>query len=251
MTQGPWHRTIGKSQVWLTPPHILRALGPFDLDPCAAPAPRPWATAAVHYDITQGEDGLVLPWFGRVWGNIPYDRRALPRWLGRLCDHGIGTALLLARTDTDAWFRTVWRKAEAAMFLRGRLTFLKPDGTPYIGKDGRPQNGGAPSVLVAYGEEDAERLYNSGLDGHFVPIAPTCALFVFTRAAEETVPAWREVVTAAVRELGGTATLADLYARIDGHPKTRANPHWRDKIRQVARAHCQRIAAATYALEAA
>lgn len=26
---------------WLTPPHILRALGPFDLDTCA-PVNRPW-----------------------------------------------------------------------------------------------------------------------------------------------------------------------------------------------------------------
>lgn len=29
-----------KSDIWLTPPHILDALGPFDLDPCA-PDPRP------------------------------------------------------------------------------------------------------------------------------------------------------------------------------------------------------------------
>lgn len=245
MTQGAWQRTVGKSQVWLTPPHILRALGTFDLDPCAAPAPRPWSTASMHYDITQGQDGLVLPWKGRVWGNFPYDRRALPRWLERLVDHGIGTALLFARTDTGSWFRSVWGKAEGALFLRGRLHFHLPTGE--LGD----HRGGAPPVLVAYGEEDAERLYNSGLDGHFVPVAPTCALFVFARAAHEAIPAWREVVASAVRDLGGTATLADLYAHIEGHPKTQRNPHWREKIRQVARAHCQRIAAATYRLEAA
>lgn len=54
----------GQSDIWLTPRHIIEALGPFDLDPCAAPSPRPWPTAAVHYDITQGEDGLMLPWGG-------------------------------------------------------------------------------------------------------------------------------------------------------------------------------------------
>jgi len=30
---------------WLTPPDIIKALGPFDLDPCA-PIVRPWPTAA-------------------------------------------------------------------------------------------------------------------------------------------------------------------------------------------------------------
>jgi hypothetical protein len=28
----------GKTDCWLTPPEIIRALGPFDLDPCAAPS---------------------------------------------------------------------------------------------------------------------------------------------------------------------------------------------------------------------
>lgn len=243
MTLGSWQRSVGKTQVWLTPPHIVRALGPFDLDPCAAPAPRPWATAAAH--IAPPEDGLKMAWNGRIWLNPPFHRYQVGHWLARLADHGIGTALLFARVDTKAWFRSVWGKAEGALFLRGRLTFHLPSG------ELSDWNGGAPPVLVAYGEQDAERLYNSGLDGHFVPITPTAALFVFARAAEETIPAWREVVTAAVKDLGGTATLADLYRHIDGHPKTRSNPHWRDKIRQVARAHCQRIAAATYALEAA
>ena len=32
--------STGKNE-WLTPPHILRRLGPFDLDPCA-PINRPW-----------------------------------------------------------------------------------------------------------------------------------------------------------------------------------------------------------------
>ena len=35
----------GRSEVWITPPWILRALGPFDLDPCAADQ-QPWPTAA-------------------------------------------------------------------------------------------------------------------------------------------------------------------------------------------------------------
>lgn len=36
MPMGSHQSAVNKSDVWLTPPHILRALGEFDLDPCAA-----------------------------------------------------------------------------------------------------------------------------------------------------------------------------------------------------------------------
>lgn len=144
------------SGTWLTPPHILAALGPFDLDPCAAPDPRPWTTAAVHYTLPV--DGLSLPWHGRVWLNPPYSRQ-VGAWLTRLADHGTGIALTFARTET-AWFvRTVWQRATAALFLHGRITFHRSDGAA-----GR-ENAGAPSVLVAYGTADADVLASCNLPG--------------------------------------------------------------------------------------
>jgi hypothetical protein len=68
----------GQTVVWLTPPEILSVLGRFDLDPCAAPPPRPWATANHHFDGFN-YDGLKEPWLGRVWMNPPYtgDRTAV------------------------------------------------------------------------------------------------------------------------------------------------------------------------------
>jgi hypothetical protein len=38
--------------------------------------------------------------------------------------------------------------------------------------DGRraPANGGAPSVLIAYGDSDADRLKSSGIEGAFLRI---------------------------------------------------------------------------------
>lgn len=62
------HQKNGGHDEWLTPPEILRALGEFDLDPCA-PVVRPWETAARHYTVQ--DDGLALPWEGRVWCNPP------------------------------------------------------------------------------------------------------------------------------------------------------------------------------------
>ena len=75
-----------KNDEWLTPPEILRALGTFDLDPCA-PIVRPWETAAAHYTVA--DDGLSKPWAGRVWCNPPSGREAV-KWLRRMRDHGNG-----------------------------------------------------------------------------------------------------------------------------------------------------------------
>jgi hypothetical protein len=147
----------GATNIWLTPPALLARLGAFDLDPCAAPEPRPWPTAARHY--IESEDGRALPWVGRVWLNPPYGPQT-GFWLGKLADHGDGIALVFARTET-AWFQPIARRADAILFLAGRLFFLRPDGTR--GKT----NAGAPSCLLAFGARNVEALASSGLDGFF------------------------------------------------------------------------------------
>ncbi|MCD8140502.1 MAG: hypothetical protein LUE17_12120 [Planctomycetaceae bacterium] len=55
---GPHRTAKGKTDTWLTPPWILSALGPFDLDPCC-PATMPWVTATTMYQ--EPADGLALP----------------------------------------------------------------------------------------------------------------------------------------------------------------------------------------------
>jgi len=143
---------------WLTPPEILHSLGEFDLDPCAAPEPRPWPTAKTM--VSRPLDGLSVPWHGRVWLNPPYSREAV-KWLRRLADHGRGTALVFARTETSWFIDTVWTRATALLFLHGRVHFHRADGTRSV------DNAGAPSVLAAYGEQDAVALQQSGLRGSF------------------------------------------------------------------------------------
>jgi hypothetical protein len=72
--------STGKNE-WLTPPCLLRRLGPFDLDPCS-PVNRPWDTARHHYTIE--DDGLQQPWFGRVFCNPPYDTALIVRFIRRM-----------------------------------------------------------------------------------------------------------------------------------------------------------------------
>lgn len=56
---------------WITPRNIVDALGPFDLDPCACQLGQPWPMGARSYTLP-GENGLLLPWKGRVFLNPPY-----------------------------------------------------------------------------------------------------------------------------------------------------------------------------------
>ena len=149
---------VAQTTTWLTPLHIVRALGHFDMDPCGYPG---WATA--DRLICLPEDGLVTPWEGRIWLNPPYGREVWT-WLDRLAQHGHGTALIFARTETEGFVEQVWGKATAVRFLHGRLHFHRPDGTR------APANAGAPSVLVAYGAEDAARLAAANVPGTFLRI---------------------------------------------------------------------------------
>ena len=149
------HQSHGKAKkVWLTPPNIIAALGPFDLDPCFG-EPRPWLTAAHHYGPE--DNGLMKRWHGFVWCNPPYDDDTWA-WLGRMADHGNGIALVFARTEVEGFHRTVWDRAHALRFLEGRLFFHRPDG------ERGEANGGAPSVLIAYGEEAARRLESAEIE---------------------------------------------------------------------------------------
>ena len=96
--------SVASSHVWLTPPHILKALGDFDLDPCASDS-RPWDTARNHY--TKDDDGLASPWFGRVWMNPPYGP-PMGQWLRKLSEHSGGGWHLSLQEPRPGCFLTMF-----------------------------------------------------------------------------------------------------------------------------------------------
>lgn len=155
---------------WLTPRHVLAALAPFDLDPCA-PEVRPWPMAAKHF--TRADDGLAQPWPADafVWCNPPYGRETA-KWFRRMREHNNGIALTFARTETKMFFENVWGGGDAILFLQGRLIFLDTEGKPKLDKHGRPQGAGAPSVLIGYGATAARRLAQCNLPGKFIQLKP-------------------------------------------------------------------------------
>ena len=160
MSMGGHQSATALKDEWLTPRHVLAALGSFDLDPCA-PQVRPWDTAARHYTVM--DNGLVQPWEGRVWCNPPYGLEAA-QWLARCADHGNAMALIFARTETRMFFDHVWPKAQGVLFLEGRLYFHHVCGRR------ASANAGAPSVLVAYGSANAECLKSCTLPGRYLAL---------------------------------------------------------------------------------
>ena len=60
------------------------------------------------------------------------------------------------------FFNHVWGKADALLFFQGRLFFHHVDGTK------AKANAGAPSVLVAYGEHNADCLSRAKINGQLV-----------------------------------------------------------------------------------
>jgi len=145
------HQKGGGHGEWLTPPEIIKALGEFDLDPCA-PAVRPWDMARRHF----WAEGLDMPWEGRIWMNPPFGREAV-KWLRKLADHGDGVALIPARTETAMFYECVWPRADAVCFIKGRPHFH------YVNGDRAASNSGAPICLVAYGAANVEALKRAGL----------------------------------------------------------------------------------------
>lgn len=151
---------VGESVEWLTPPHIIRALGRFNLDPCAHPQ-QFYRTA--RRMIQPPADGLAAKWTGRVWLNPPYGATEIGLWLCKLSEHGDGIALVPARTEVERWFWPyIWQAADAVLFLRGRIYFHKPDGST-------AGNAGHGSVLAAYGDNNVGALLSSGIPGILVP----------------------------------------------------------------------------------
>jgi len=227
-----------ETDTWFSPPALVEALGgaeSFDLDPCSH-VKRPWDTALAHY--TQEDNGLLLPWWGRIWLNPPYSIALITRFLARMAEHDRGVTLIFARTETDPFHRYVWGAASGLLFLRGRLTFHRADGVRAAA------NGGAPSVLIAYGDDDRDILAAAPIDGAFVPLrVPRSWLVsvvsqngsrldgVLTGAAE-LVGTWGEALAAYMAGQPGPVPLGELYRAFVDHPKARANQHWREKLRQ-------------------
>jgi hypothetical protein len=246
------HKAMGAHQsarplttTWLTPPHVIEALGgadSFDLDPCGFEG-SPIPTAKRSYCLPQ--DGLAEAWDGRVWLNPPYTTGEIEQWLQRLSEHGCGTALIFARTETEAFQTWVMERATGVLFLRGRLHFHDAEGVR------AKANAGAPSVLCAYGQDDLEVLAASDLPGSLHPLRFARSLLIIGLGGGAADLSWAKLIWEHAQRNGGSVCLSDLYRAVARHPKAKRNPNWRAKVRQtLQRGPFRRIARGAYAVAA-
>ena len=139
-------------QHWNTPAWLLDVLrevfGIFDLDPCAPTSRRRATSVSAKLLFTESDDGLSLPWQGKVFVNPPYGR-TLKHWTKKArteVEQGrasLVVALLPARTDTGWWHDDVAQSA-TVIFLKGRLSFNETgDSAPF------------PSALAVWGARPA------------------------------------------------------------------------------------------------
>ena len=192
-------KTDSSTIEWLTPPSLVKSLGEFDLDPCAAESSkRIWDLAAESWSLEEHGNSLVdsCIWKGRVFCNPPYGRDVTFQWIKKLAEHGNGIALIFARTETKGFQKEVFGKANAILFLKGRIRFYR-FWTPFIEKQQQnsskklydiiemngdklnektvimPKQGpNAPSCLIAFGKNNVEALQTAikegWLQGHIV-----------------------------------------------------------------------------------
>lgn len=72
-------------------------------------------------------------------------------------------ALLFNRLDNKMFQDVVFPKAKGILFMKGRIKFHREDGT--IG-----ESPGCGSILVAFGEENAETLRSSNIEGRYIQV---------------------------------------------------------------------------------
>lgn len=149
-----------------TPAALVQTLGEFDLDPCGARYSESHRLAHETYTLADGQDGLQLPWHGRVWLNPPYGD-GIELWIRKAVDHGNVIALVPGRVSS-CWFQdNIFNAADAVLFVRKRILFVRA-------REGASYRASFASIFVAYGPDNARSIKRAAdenlIDGHFMQL---------------------------------------------------------------------------------
>lgn len=119
---------------WYTPESVInrvvQTFGRIDLDPCSN-AKGDAANVPAREHFTAADNGLLRPWWGKVYMNPPYGDE-IGAWVARLLEQytsetiDAAITLLPARVDTQ-WFAPLWDYPMC--FVRGRLKFSGADNS--------------------------------------------------------------------------------------------------------------------------
>lgn len=142
-------------QEWYTPSHFVEAarktMAVIDLDPASCEAANEVVKATRYY--TKEQDGLSLPWAGRVWMNPPYDSKSVSAFIAKLVDcyqeGSVEEACVLVNNATETkWGQSLAEASSACCFPLGRIMFWHP--TRDLETGGRPLQGQVIFYLGAH-----------------------------------------------------------------------------------------------------
>ena len=129
------HRESSPSEEWYTPPEFIEmarlVLGVIDLDVASNDIAQKWVKAVRYY--TKADDGLKLPWLGRVWCNPPYGqwtRLFMQRALTLYALGDFSECIFLVNRTGAAWYMDMIEQFHAICQVRRRISFWGPDGKP-------------------------------------------------------------------------------------------------------------------------
>jgi hypothetical protein len=142
-----------------TPRYIFEGLQTtFDLDPCSGKEHCP-AKEFCHKSYVLPQDGLLLPWSGRVWLNPPFARNVVGAWVAKAKQHN-NAIVLVTSYFTSRWFQDNPPDGLLLLAKRPRYEGIVP-------KDKSTIEGRYASMLMSYGGECTEILSQAKLEGHF------------------------------------------------------------------------------------
>ena len=136
------------SDDYYTPKWLFDAINlTFDIDVASPPQGPPHTPCKRFY--TKADNGLIQPWYGRVWMNPPYSK---PKpWVERWINHGNGIALL--PMNGGQWLNTLWNSNAKGVWL-GRLPFIR---------NGKEQKGTSFNVVLwAIGNDNIDAISTIG-----------------------------------------------------------------------------------------
>jgi len=132
-----------------TPEWVYKALGKFDLDPCAGEFT---TIAKTNLWDGRGENGLTAEWNGFVFCNPPFSQKEI--WAQKMIEHGNGI-LLLPERGSAPWFGPIALKSKYHFIMGKKINFIGGSSSNNVG-----------SVLFCFGETALERVMCSCLPGH-------------------------------------------------------------------------------------
>lgn len=114
--------------------HVMRRK--FKLDVCAEMRT---AKCKKYYTLQRGQDGLKESWSSLNWCNPPFSN--ITPWVEKAVKEtfkGKDSVMIMPNNPETEYVRMAKAAAQTIIEMPFRLQFVKPDGTPFLTKKGKP-----------------------------------------------------------------------------------------------------------------